>query len=53
MLPSPLTTTVNKSMREDGRDDPPVREMIIEILRTQEATKRKLHAILDLIKKPA
>jgi hypothetical protein len=46
----PLTTPANKSMREDMRHDPPVREMIIELLKTHEATKRKLHAILDLIK---
>ena len=47
----PLTSPLNKSMREDTVNDPPVREMIIELLRTHESTKRKLHAILDLIKK--
>ena len=47
----PLTTPDNKRMRDGMEDDPPVREMIIELLRTHEATKRKLHAILDLIKK--
>ena len=51
MLTTPLTTPENKRMREDHCTEPPLREMIIEILRTQEATKRKLHAILDLIKK--
>ncbi len=51
MLTTPLTVPINKSMREDNSTEPPLREMIIDILRTQEATKRKLHAILDLIKK--
>jgi len=38
-------------MRDGMDDDPPVRELIIEFLRTHELQKRKLHEILDLIKK--
>ena len=51
MLPTPLTSQSNRSMREDIQVDLPIRRMIIEILKTQEATKRKLHEILDLIQK--
>lgn len=51
MLPSHLTKPLNERMREDRRSEPPVRQMIIELLKTHEATKRRLHEILDLIQK--
>jgi hypothetical protein len=47
----PLTNPANKSMRDVSYRDSPLREMLIEILKTHEAQKRAIHAVLELIKK--
>lgn len=51
MLPTPLTSPPNRSMREDRVgpriQDPVLRQFIIDLLRQQEGLKRKLKELLD------
>lgn len=48
MLPTALTSPENKRMR-DGRTEYLLAQMLIEVLKMQDATKRKLHEVLALV----
>ena len=50
MLTNPLTSPENKRMREASVEYQ-LAHMLIEVLKMQDATKRKLHEVLALIQK--